>query len=98
MILTLSPALEEILKTLSAYYFAADILVTHLVFGLIEAVYDWVQTRGQGVTAALLSVIGHGLFGGVTFFTAQSAGIYVGLAAGIVIHLIWNTVMVRLKF
>lgn len=96
MIVTLSPALEETLKTLSAYYFAADILVTHLVFGLIEAVYDWVQTRGR--MAALLSVIGHGLFGGVTVFTAQLAGIYVGLAAGIVVHLIWNTVMVMLKF
>lgn len=93
-IITLSPVLEEMVKTLSAYYFDADILVTHGVFGLIEAVYDWMQTRGR-LLAAVLSIVGHSLFGFVTVFTAQLTGVYIGLAAGIVTHLLWNTIMVR---
>ncbi|MDF2499516.1 MAG: hypothetical protein K0Q77_230 [Anaerosporomusa subterranea] len=92
-IITLSPVVEEMLKTLFPYAFDADIFVTHGVFGLIEAIYDWVQTRGR--IAALLSIGGHGLFGLVTVLTAQAAGVYIGLAAGIVTHLLWNTIMVR---
>jgi hypothetical protein len=97
VIITLSPVLEETLKTLSAYFFSVDILVTHLIFGVIEAVYDWLQTNGRGIAAALLSIAGHGLFGVMTVLTAQATGIYIGLAAGIVTHLIWNTAMVRLQ-
>lgn len=93
-VITISPALEEMVKTLPAYYFSADILVTHFAFGLIEAVYDWLQTR-ERIAAAVFSIIGHSLFGGVTVWAAHLTGIYVGLAAGIVIHLLWNTIMVK---
>ena len=95
-IITLSPVLEEGLKTLFAYSFGADIFVTHTVFGLVEAVYDWVQTQGR-ILAAFLSIAGHGLFGFVTVFTAQAAGVHIGLAAGIVTHLLWNTLMIKFE-
>ena len=94
-IITLSPVAEEMLKTLTAYSVDADILITHVVFGLIEAVYDWLQTRGR-LMAAFFSVGGHSLFGFVTVLTTQAAGINIGLAAGIVAHLLWNTIMVKL--
>ena len=94
VIITLSPVVEEMLKTAAAYYFAADILVTHLVFGLIEAVYDLAQSQGKAMAAAM-SVIGHGLFGGATVLAAGTAGIYAGLAVGIMLHLLWNTIMLR---
>lgn len=97
-IITISPVVEELSKTMFAYFLAADILVTHLTFGVIEASYDWMKSRGKGVTAAILSIIGHGLFGAVTLFTAQQAEIYMGLAAGIIMHLIWNAVMLRIPF
>ena len=97
IIITLSPVLEESLKTGFAFFFAADILVTHLGFGLIEAVYDWWQSRERGIVAAVLSVVGHGLFGWITVVTTAMAGIYMGLAAGIVSHLVWNAAMVRLQ-
>lgn len=93
-VITLSPVMEESVKTLFAYYLDADILVTHGVFGLIEALYDWRQTRRR--SAALFSMIGHGLFGAVTVAVIGQGGIYLGLAAGIVAHLLWNTIMMRL--
>lgn len=96
-VVTVSPAAEEMLKTLFAYFFHADILVTHVVFGLIEAIYDWVQTRGR-IVAPLLSLGGHGLFGLVTVLTAREVGLYMGLGAGIIVHLLWNTLMVRFPY
>lgn len=92
-VFTLSPVVEEMLKTVLAYSFDADILITHISFGLIEAVYDWVQTRR--LVGVVLSVVGHGLFGFATLLVIRAAGVYVGLAAGIVSHLLWNTVMLK---
>jgi hypothetical protein len=89
--------LEESLKTGVAFFFGADILVTHIAFGLIEAVYDWWQSRERGKVAAILSVVGHGLFGWITVAVTGMTGIYIGLAAGIISHLVWNTVMLRLQ-
>ncbi|MDU4961222.1 MAG: hypothetical protein E6X17_11250 [Sporomusaceae bacterium] len=95
VIVTVSPLVEETLKTLPAFYAAADILSCHLGFGVIEAVYDWRQSRNNAAAAALMSVAGHGLFGLVTLVCAGPAGIYVGLAAGMIAHLLWNTILLR---
>lgn len=95
VIITLSPVLEEAAKTLSAFLLGADLLITHLTFGLIEAVYDLSQSGGKAVLAALLSIVGHGLFGVITLTVSLLSDMYVGLAAGIVAHLIWNAAVLR---
>lgn len=94
-IITLSPLVEESAKTLLAFYLGADILVTHIVFGVLEAVYDWQNTRYK-LQAGLLSIIGHGLFGGITVgILALCGNIWLGLAGGTGLHLLWNFIIVQ---
>ncbi|MDD4600291.1 hypothetical protein SDC9_22931 [bioreactor metagenome] len=89
-IITLSPVVEEMAKTLLSFYLGADVLATHIVFGLLEAVYDWQGSQNK-LKAAALSIIGHSLFGLVTVGVFYlSVNIWLGLAVGIVTHLIWN--------
>lgn len=92
-IITFSPVVEEGAKTLLPYYLGADIVVTHAVFGVLEAVYDW-QGAADKVRAATFSIIGHSLFGLVTIAGLYlAANIWLGLAGGIVMHLMWNFII-----
>lgn len=100
VIISYSPVLEELTKTLCSYYLGADIVVTHMVFGILEAVYDWwnQHTRERGAIAALLSIVGHTLFGGLTIiFFNVSGSIFLGLLVAICAHLIWNVTLIRLS-
>ena len=100
VVVSYSPVLEELTKTLCSYYLLADIFVTHIVFGIVEAVYDWYGKRNgeRGAVAALLSIIGHTLFGGLTVVVFNLSGsIFIGLFIGICAHLIWNVTLIRLS-
>ncbi len=100
VVISYSPVVEELSKTMPAYYFGTDILITHIIFGILEAGYDWyTQQKGQrGVIAAILSVIGHALFGGITLLLFHLSGsISWGIFVAICIHLIWNVTLVRLS-
>lgn len=99
VVVSYSPVFEELAKTLCSYYFGADILVTHIIFGLLEAGYDYFKNDSgkRGAFAALLSVIGHALFGGVTvgvFYLSDS--IWGGIFSAVCAHLIWNVTFIRL--
>ncbi len=99
VIVSYSPILEELSKTLCSYYLGADILVTHGIFGILEAAYDWMQrqNRERGAIAALLSMIGHTLFGIVTIgIWSLSDSIFWGIVVASSVHLIWNVTLVRL--
>lgn len=97
-IISTGPVVEEAAKTLFAYYLGANLIMVHTIFGVIEAGYDWKQRSTRGaVAASLLSIAGHSLFG------AGSAGVliltdslWLGLAAGIALHLAYNVAIVRL--
>ena len=94
-IVSFSPAVEEALKTLPAYYLSADILATHVTFGLLEAVYDWLPKRKSSDKAALFSLIGHTLFGLATIAALWLAdSIWMAVAAGFACHLAWNAAVV----
>ncbi|SEO92831.1 hypothetical protein [Propionispora vibrioides] len=95
-VITYSPVIEESAKTLLSFYLGADIFLTHVVFGVIEAGYDWL-TGGRGRSkAALLSVAGHSLFGGATVVTLRETGqIGLALTGAIVLHLAWNLLAVK---
>jgi len=100
VVISYSPVMEELTKTLCSYYLSADILVTHVVFGILEAGYDWFnrQNGQRGSIAALLSIVGHTLFGGITVFIfGHSNNIFIGILAGSSIHLVWNVVLIRLS-
>ena len=99
VIISYSPILEELSKTLCSYYFAADILATHMIFGMLEALYDWLkrENRERGAIAALLSMIGHTLFGTVTIGIFNVSGsVLLGIAAASFVHLLWNVTLIRL--
>jgi len=100
VVISYSPVVEELTKTLCSYYLAADILVTHIIFGVLEAGYDWFNRQnGQcGTIAAVLSILGHTLFGGITVFIFNlSNSIYIGMIVGIGVHLVWNVTLIRLS-
>lgn len=100
VVISYSPIVEELTKTLCSYYLAADILVTHVVFGVLEAGYDWFnrQNGQRGTIAALLSIVGHTLFGGITVFVFNlSNSIFIGILTGIGVHLLWNVTLIRLS-
>jgi len=95
-----SPVLEELTKTLCSYYLLADVFATHIIFGILEAVYDWYgsQNGERGAIAALLSIVGHSLFGGLTVIVSDLSGsIFLGLFVAICVHLMWNVTLVRLS-
>jgi len=99
VVISYSPVVEELTKTLCSYYLAADILVTHIIFGVLEAGYDWFKEQNKqcGTIAALLSIIGHTLFGGITVFVFHlSSSIFIGILVGVGVHLAWNVTLIRL--
>ncbi|MDT8902804.1 hypothetical protein [Anaeroselena agilis] len=97
-VISWGPVIEEAAKTAPAFYLGADVLLTHVLFGVIEAGYDWRSGGGDGPAAALLSVAGHSLFGaltvGVIYLTGSLAA---ALALAVVAHVAWNVALVRLK-
>lgn len=100
VVISYSPVVEELTKTLCSYYLAADIVVTHIIFGILEAGYDWFnrQNEQRGIVAALLSIVGHTLFGGITVFAFNlSSSILIGILAAISVHLLWNVTFIRLS-
>lgn len=99
-IISYSPVVEEMTKTLCSYYLAADILVTHIVFGMLEAGYDWYSTpNGQrGMWAALASIVGHSLFGALTLMGLYASGsIWLALLGASCVHVIWNVTLIRVS-
>ncbi|MDR7866796.1 MAG: hypothetical protein RIN56_08240 [Sporomusaceae bacterium] len=92
------PVIEETAKTAPAFYLGADVLLTHALFGAIEAGHDWRAGGGNGPAAALLSVAGHSLFGGLTVGVIYLTGsLPLALVAAAAAHIGWNVALVRLK-
>ncbi|WP_378955309.1 hypothetical protein [Pelosinus sp. sgz500959] len=100
VIVSYGPIFEELAKTLCSYYLGADILVTHIIFGILEAAYDWFKnsSRERRGLAALSSIVGHGLFGGLTVGVFYLSGsILGGIFIAVCVHLIWNVTVIRLS-
>jgi hypothetical protein len=69
------PVMEETLKTLAAVVFGAGIVPTHLVFGMVEALYDlYSSPAAYSTIAAALSIASHMLFGTATWFILRYSG------------------------
>lgn len=99
VVITYSPIIEEVAKTLCSYYLGGDIWLTHVIFGILEAIYDWFSsdTNSKGVLAAVLSIAGHSLFGAVTLSIFDISGsIFGGIFIAICVHVAWNVTFIRL--
>ncbi len=93
-VLLLVPLVEEVSKTLPAFYLELPIPLTHGIFGLVEAVYDLKNKAHPG--PPLLSFFGHLIFGGATYLTYVSTGVIgYGLLAGIILHSFWNLGIIK---
>ena len=92
-VISYSPVVEEVTKSLCSYYLAADILVTHVVFGMLEAGYDWYNTAdGQR------GIIGHSLFGCLTLLGLYiSSSIWIAILVASCVHVMWNVTLIRLS-
>lgn len=98
VIVSSAPALEEAAKTLLAYLLAADILLTHIIFGIIEAGYDYQTSRSHKLGAAVASIAGHTFFGSITVYILQTSGsVALGLLSAYAVHLGWNVVAILIN-
>jgi len=82
-----SPVVEETLKTSFSIIVGASVLATHLGFGLLEAAIE----GGRSRLAALLAVLTHVIFGAVTVVLGRYLGIYAGISASVLLHMLWNS-------
>lgn len=91
------PWLEEIIKTGIAIFSGASLILTHGVFGLLEAVHDYMASPRWGIIAGFSSIISHCFYGWVTAFINARISFWLGSAlVAAFLHVCWNYVMVRL--
>lgn len=91
------PAVEEAAKNLVALLSGADLLGTHVVFGLAEAGFEAVVGEGRGFVAGLFGLLGHAVFGAATRAAlARTGSAFLATAAGIALHVAWNALALRL--
>lgn len=83
----LSPCVEEVLKTGSAVVFSVSVLTVHTVFGVFEALAEIKRSK----KAAILAVITHIAFGTVTVTLLPLIGVLGGVAASVLLHMLWNS-------
>lgn len=86
------PIIEETFKTMSAIIIRTNIVGTHFMFGIIEGIYDIVNSSKKiGKWAALASIISHSFFGLITQLTINVGySIYWGIFISWLIHSAWN--------
>lgn len=92
---TLTAAIiEETLKTYGGYI-GGYIFLTHVVFGLVEAVIDIRNNGIKGILPGIFSVLGHAAFGYITITIYSLTGtLLYGLLSGIFSHVIYNSLVV----
>jgi len=92
----LVPLIEETAKSGSAVLFGTSIPAVHVLFGLAESVHDVLGFEAQDVIAALLSILGHTLFGLIAYLVSKTTGHLVwGIIASAVVHIGWNWIALR---
>ncbi|KUK81330.1 MAG: putative membrane protein [Pelotomaculum thermopropionicum] len=91
----LAPLAEESAKTLPAVILGADIFLTHLFFGVVEGIWEFISVSRGGIYAALAAVGGHSIFGALTFLVFMQAGTAPALVAGYLAHAAWNGAVLK---
>lgn len=94
MIIYLVPIVEEISKSLLAYFWQVKLPLVHVVFGTVEAIYDFYFGEGRGVLAGDFGLLSHAIFGYITeVFFWQFNSILLGILVAIVLHILWNYII-----
>lgn len=93
-----APIVEEVLKSLPAYFLNKPLFNVHFLFGIGEGIYDWFNGKKEAkIWAAIASIISHSIFGGVTFLVLKwTSSMIWAILSSIVIHTIWNYVIMNM--
>jgi hypothetical protein len=96
-IIWIIPWLEEIIKTSAALFMGVSLMMTHGIFGLVEAVHDYVYSPKWGFFAGLASIVSHWFYGWLTYviYTETASWPFSVVCVGS-LHVLWNILMVRL--
>lgn len=95
-IIILAPLVEELAKSGAAIIAGSSMVLTHGMFGLIEGVYDAWDSGWSGLSAGLLSFLGHIFYGLVTWQVWQKHGVFwLAVIAGYVVHTLWNALVMK---
>jgi hypothetical protein len=97
LLISAVPAVEEAAKNLVALLSGADLLGTHVVFGLVEAGFEAVVGEWRGLLAGLAGLVGHAFFGAATQAALHETGSpFLATGAGLGLHIAWNALALRL--
>lgn len=91
-IIYIIPILEELLKTGFYYIFGGNLIIIHLIFGLIEGIFDYFNNK----LAALLALISHLSFGYITLIIWKASNLALAILVTSLIHMSWNYLIGRL--
>lgn len=95
-LLLILPAAEEFCKTYAAVWLGGSVWLSHLTFGGVEAGYDLTKGARENVSAAAISILGHAVFGGLTYWGYRLTGSWLtAAAAAAVVHIGWNFLVLR---
>jgi len=89
------PAVEELLKTLGAVIFGASVVPVHLVFGMVEGLYDlYSSPPDRSFTAFVLSIASHTLLGTAAWLVLRVSGsVFAAVLASTALHSLWNRII-----
>jgi hypothetical protein len=89
------PFIEETSKTVFGYL-TSSIPVSHLMFGIAEAVNDYTKASYKiNARAAVLSILSHSLFGLVSYVLYVRIGLFGAIFSAYLLHVGWNRFMLR---
>jgi len=91
------PAIEEISKTLGAFFLGANILFTHMVFGAIEALYDGINSSKKiAMAASMASIATHTALGIISYYAFELTGnIGIAIVVSTLLHFTYNYFIVK---
>ncbi|MBM7557206.1 hypothetical protein [Halanaerobacter jeridensis] len=95
-IVYLVPIGEEIFKSGFAYYLGANLVMTHLIFGVLEAGFDFFHSNKLAVVLAVLT---HLLLGSLTFYCwTSSNNLIIAIVIAALVHTVWNYSIRRVNY
>jgi hypothetical protein len=97
VIIYLAPLIEESFKSFLAYHWSINIPLVHLVFGAVEAIYDFYSSAEHRISAGTFSLLSHSIFGYITWLIYQKFNdILLGVFVAIIIHSFWNYIVLKI--
>ncbi|MBM7855213.1 uncharacterized protein with PQ loop repeat [Desulfohalotomaculum tongense] len=88
-VIYLGPAVEELSKTGLAVLVGAPVMLTHTLFGAVEALWE-LKTYRRGAAAGFAALATHAFYGWLAQMVIDHSGIPAALAVVYAVHMLWN--------